>query len=106
MQSCSAIFFGFAPAGEQTPESYLDAIRFFISVVLFHFPELKIAEPYKGKVYHYHFEEPSSYEEKLTDLRSMVKMLFLCTTPKGMFGLNLLRKFPRDGQVMDYLCLW
>jgi hypothetical protein len=99
-------FFRFAPAGEQTPEAYLDAICFFISVVLFHFPELRVTETYKGKVYHYHFEEPSPYEGKLTDLRSMVKMLFLYTTPKGMFGLSLLRKFPRDGQVMGYLCLW
>jgi hypothetical protein len=99
-------FFSFAPAGEQTPEAYLDAIRFFISVVLFHWPELRVAEPYKEKIYPYHFEEPSPYEGKLTDLRSMVKMLFLYKTPKGIFGLSLLRKFPRDGQVMGYLCLW
>jgi carboxylesterase type B len=57
-------YFGFAPSGEQTPEAYLNSMRFFISVVLFHFPELRVTETYEGKVYHYHFEEPSPYEGK------------------------------------------
>jgi len=92
---CRAVLqknFSFAPAGEQTPEAYLDAICFFISVVLFHFPGLSVAETHKGKFYHYHFEEPSPYEGKLTNLRSMVKMLFLYTTPKGMFWPEFAQK--------------
>jgi carboxylesterase type B len=57
-------YFGFHPSEEQTPEAYRDAMRFFISVVLFHFPEQRIAETYERKAYHYHFEEPSPYDGK------------------------------------------
>jgi len=55
-------YFGFDVPKEQTPEAYRDAMRFFISVVLFHFPEQRIAETYERQAYHYHFEEPSPYE--------------------------------------------
>lgn len=57
-------YFSFTPSEEQTPEAYRDAMRLFISVVLFHFPELRIAETYEGKAYYYHFEDPSPYEGK------------------------------------------
>ncbi|KAE9370473.1 alpha/beta-hydrolase [Stipitochalara longipes BDJ] len=57
-------YFGFNLSEEQAPEAYRDAMRFFISVVLFHFPEQRIAETYERKAYHYHFEEPSPYEGK------------------------------------------
>lgn len=57
-------YFGFNSSEEQAPEAYRDAMRFFISVVLFHFPEHRVAETYEGKVYHYHFEEPSPYDGK------------------------------------------
>lgn len=57
-------YFGFTSLEEQTPEAYRDAMRFFISVVIFHFPEHRIAETFEGTAYYYHFEEPSPYEGK------------------------------------------
>jgi carboxylesterase type B len=57
-------YFGFAPSEEQTLDTYRNAMRSFISVVLFHFPELRIAESYEGKAYYYQFEEPSPYVGK------------------------------------------
>jgi carboxylesterase type B len=46
---------------EQPYEEFRDAVRFFLSTVIFHFPNLRIAETYNGKAYLYHFEEPSPY---------------------------------------------
>jgi carboxylesterase type B len=53
-------YFGFA-SDEQPFEAFRDAIRFFLSTVIFHFPNLRIAETFSGKTYLYHFEEPSPY---------------------------------------------
>jgi len=55
-------YFGFTPSEEQPFEAYRDAFRFFLTVVIFHFPSLRIAETFGGKAYLYHFEEPSPYE--------------------------------------------
>jgi hypothetical protein len=60
---------GFASAEEQTPEAYLDARRFFISVVLFHFPELRVAETYKGRFTTITSRSCRCMRGKLTDLR-------------------------------------
>jgi len=56
-------YFGFAALEEkeQPQEGYRNALRFFISTVLFHFPSLRIAESFQGKAHLYHFEEPSPY---------------------------------------------
>jgi carboxylesterase type B len=61
-------YFGFTPSEEQAPEAYRDAMRTFISVVLFHFPEHRIAETFEGNAFHYHFEEPSPYSGKTQGL--------------------------------------
>jgi carboxylesterase type B len=52
--------FGFAP-DDQPYEEFRDAVRFFLSTVIFHYPNLRIAENFSGKAYYYHFEEPSPY---------------------------------------------
>lgn len=52
--------FGFA-LEDQPYEEFRDAVRFFLSTVIFHYPNLRIAETFSGKAYHYHFEEPSPY---------------------------------------------
>ena len=52
--------FGFA-LEDQPYQEFRDAARFFLSTVIFHFPNLRIAETFSGKTYHYHFEEPSPY---------------------------------------------
>ena len=52
--------FGFA-SDDQVYEDFRDACRFFLSTVIFHFPNLRIAENFSGKSYLYHFEEPSPY---------------------------------------------
>lgn len=57
-------YFGFSTIEEQTLETYRESMRKFISVVLFHFPELRIAETFEGNAYYYQFEEPSPYEGK------------------------------------------
>lgn len=54
-------YFGFTLSEEQPFEAYRDAMRFFLSVVLFHFPGLRVTESYGGNAYLYHFEEPSPY---------------------------------------------
>ena len=46
---------------EQSFEEFRDAVRFFLSTIIFHFPNLRIAETYGGKAYLYHFEEPLPY---------------------------------------------
>lgn len=54
--------FGFR--SEKMPyEAYRDALRHFFSVMMFQFPNLRIAETFGevGNVYLYHFEEPSQY---------------------------------------------
>lgn len=55
-------YFGFTLSEEQPFETYRDAFRFFFTVVIFHFPSLRLAETFGGKAYLYHFEEPSPYE--------------------------------------------
>jgi len=55
-------YFGFTPSTEQSPEAFRDSVRHFLSAVVFHFPNIKIAESYGGKAYFYHLEEPSPYE--------------------------------------------
>lgn len=60
--------FGFSSSGEQPYEEYRDAIRLFISVIVFHFPSLRIAETYEGNAYMYNFEEPSPFEGRSHDL--------------------------------------
>ncbi|KAG0645237.1 Lipase 3 [Hyphodiscus hymeniophilus] len=52
--------FGFAQ-DYQPFEDFRDAVRFFLSTVIFHYPNLRIAETFSGKSYLYHFEEPSPY---------------------------------------------
>jgi carboxylesterase type B len=52
--------FGFT-AEEQPFEKFRDAVRFFLSTVMFHFPNMRITETFGGKAYLYHFEEPSPY---------------------------------------------
>jgi carboxylesterase type B len=52
-------YFGFVLG--QPYEEFRDAMRFFLSVVLFQFPTLRVAETYGGNAYLYHFEEPSPY---------------------------------------------
>jgi carboxylesterase type B len=56
--------FGFTGNDEQPWESYRDSIRRFLSVMMFQFPNLRIAETFKsggGNTYLYHFEEHSPY---------------------------------------------
>lgn len=53
-------YFGFT-SEEQPYEQFRDAVRFFLSTIIFHFPNLRVAETYSGKTYLYHFEEPSPY---------------------------------------------
>lgn len=54
--------FGFA-SEELSFEAYRGALRNFFSVMMFQFPNLRIAETYGqgGAAYLYHFEEPSQY---------------------------------------------
>jgi carboxylesterase type B len=54
-------YFGFTLSEEQPYEAFRDAMRFFLSVVLYHFPGLRVAESCGGNAYLYHFEEPSPY---------------------------------------------
>jgi hypothetical protein len=56
-------YFGFTISEEQSPEAYRDAMRAFISAVVFHFPNIRIAESFR-KAYLYQFEELSPYEGK------------------------------------------
>ena len=51
--------FGFASASSY--EEYRDAMRHFLSVAMFQYSNLRIAESYSGDAYLYHFEEPSPY---------------------------------------------
>lgn len=53
-------YFGFATQ-EQPYKAFRDAMRFFLSTVIFHYPNLRIAETFGEKAYLYHFEEPSPY---------------------------------------------
>ena len=53
-------YFGFT-SDEQPFEAFRDAMRFFLSTIIFHCPNLRIAETFPGKAYLYHFEEPSPY---------------------------------------------
>jgi carboxylesterase type B len=55
-------YFGFTPSEEQPFEAYRDAFRLFLTVVIFHFPSLRLAETFGQKAYLYHFEEPSPYD--------------------------------------------
>lgn len=60
--SAFSTHFGFTSDGLPY-EAYRDAMRHFLSVAMFHFPNLGIAESYgqAGGAYLYHFEEPSPY---------------------------------------------
>lgn len=80
---CKKKKFGFAPAEEQTPEAYLDARRFFISVVLFHFPELRVAETYKGKFTTITSRSRRCMRGKLTDLRPWSRCCLCVQHRKG-----------------------
>jgi carboxylesterase type B len=51
--------FGFTPNMEET--AYRDAMRSFLSVAMFQYPNLLVAKSFPGKVYFYHFDEPSPY---------------------------------------------
>lgn len=42
-------------------EAYRDAMRRFMSIMMFQFPNLRIAETFEGDVYSYHFEEQSVF---------------------------------------------
>lgn len=53
-------YFGFN-CESQEYEDYRDALRKFLSVVIFHYPNIKVAEDNGPTTYLYHFEEPSPY---------------------------------------------
>ncbi len=61
--------FGFSIPTEQEGENakemeytaYRDAMRTFLSVGMFQYPNVLVANKYPGKVYFYHFDEPSPY---------------------------------------------
>jgi hypothetical protein len=59
--------FHFTPSPELPYEAYRDALRLFLSVTIFQFPNLGIAESFAPSsssyraAYLYHFEEPSPY---------------------------------------------
>jgi carboxylesterase type B len=57
--------FGFQKADDQRWEQYRDAMRRFFSIMMFQYPNLRIAESFQnvngGDSYLYHFEEPSPY---------------------------------------------
>lgn len=55
-------YFGFTLLEEQTNETYRDAIRSFLSTIMFHYPSLRIAETYEGNASLYNFEEHSPFE--------------------------------------------
>jgi len=40
---------------------YRDAMRYLISVGMFQYPNILVAKTFLGKVYFYHFDEPSPY---------------------------------------------
>lgn len=42
-------------------EAYRDAMRRFFSIMMFQYPNMRIAESFKGDVYSYHFEEQSPF---------------------------------------------
>lgn len=51
--------FGFAP--NMDSEAYLNSMRCFLSVGMFQYPNILVAKSFPGKVYFYHFDEPSPY---------------------------------------------
>jgi carboxylesterase type B len=57
--------FEFTGNDEQPWETYRDSMRRFLSIMMFQFPNLRIAETFKaagdGEAYLYHFEEPSPF---------------------------------------------
>ncbi|KAF4632773.1 hypothetical protein G7Y89_g5342 [Cudoniella acicularis] len=60
--------FSLGSAKMQEHVEFREAMRYLLSVLMFHFPNLRIAETYPGKAYLYHFEEPSPYEGKSNGL--------------------------------------
>jgi carboxylesterase type B len=57
--------FAFTGNDKERWETYRDSMRRFFSIMMFQFPNLRIAETFKAadgsKAYLYHFEEPSPY---------------------------------------------
>jgi carboxylesterase type B len=57
--------FAFTGDDSQPWETYRDSMRRFLSIMMFQFPNLRIAQTFKatggGEAYLYHFEEPSPY---------------------------------------------
>jgi carboxylesterase type B len=51
--------FGFTLGMEQA--AYRDAMRCFLSVGMFQYPNILVAKSFPGEVYFYHFDEPSPY---------------------------------------------
>jgi hypothetical protein len=51
--------FGITPDMEQS--AYRDAMTCFLSVGMFQYPNILVAKTFPGKVYFYHFDEPSPY---------------------------------------------
>lgn len=51
--------FGITPG--MNSAAYLDAMRCFLSVGMFQYPNILVAKTFPGKVYFYHFDEPSPY---------------------------------------------
>ena len=51
--------FGFEPNMEQT--AYQDAMRNWLSVAIFQYPNILVANKFPRKVYFYHFDEHSLY---------------------------------------------
>ncbi|PMD47800.1 alpha/beta-hydrolase [Hyaloscypha variabilis F] len=51
--------FNFTPDMNKT--AYRDAMRCFLSVGMFQYPNILVANSFPGKVYVYHFDEPSPY---------------------------------------------
>lgn len=58
--------FSFTGDDEQPWETYRDSMRRFLSVMMFQFPNMRIAETFKtsggGDAFLYHFEEPSPFQ--------------------------------------------
>ena len=53
-------YFGFTSV-ELPQDSYRDALRRFLGIMMFQFPNLGVAKSFTGDAHYYHFEEPSPY---------------------------------------------
>jgi hypothetical protein len=84
---------------------YRDAMRYLISVGMFQYPNILVAKTFLGKVYFYHFDEPSPYLGPTFGCRIMCVLLCIrmgrvrvsCTSEDngGEYGKDL-----------DRVCEW